>query len=434
MSSQYDVVINSYGVSSVLVSSYLSDRGLKVVLVDKNPIRVIKVKDFTLYPYEIPLLGLNAKEYSSDLMSFFGLGAFNKLLKSDDESICVVFRDIKIDFKLPYIKEDVRRQFGQEELIKLTKLMDEVKSRSERISFRWSEHKKNKIKRFLGDLRHKMSYNGINKLYKKYDIDVKLSGIINALLFVVTGVASRNYKLTEASRVLTLALNGIGVTESNSYSIRDSLLNVNRPNIDTGKGEDLEKLLHGPLTIDDVDSIKVDFIDNFERFKGQHSDGVMYPLSLYVRLSSEFISTAMSQFVIFVDADRSDYFEFGDVYVIRAWNTGDKTDIRVTSFVPFGLFDVDSEQHKSKIKKMRNALESLIPNLKINRAEYYADLDFANLVHGDIVYDESILEKVNTKKLGSFLCGREQRALLGFEGSVISGIDVAQKILRNIKK
>ena len=420
MSSQYDVVINSYGISSVLVSSYLSERGLKVFLVDKNPIRVIKAKDFTLYPYEIPLLGLNAKEYSSDLMSFFGLSGFNKLLKSEDESIGIVFRDIKIDFKLPYIKEDVRRQFGQEELVKLSKLIDEIKSRSE--------------KSFIGGIRHKMSYNGINKLYKKYDIDVKLTGVINALLFVLTGVASRNYKLTEASRVLTLALSGIGITESNSYSIRHSLLNIHRPNVDTGNGEDLKNLIQIPLTIDDTDSIKVDFIDNFERFKGQHSDGVMYPLSLYVKLSSEFISTAMPQFVVFVDADRSDYFEFGDVYVIRSWTTGDKTDIRVTSFVPFGLFDVDSEQHKSKIKKMRNIMESLIPNLKIDRAEYYADLDFANLSYGDIVYDESILGKVNAEKKDSFLCGREQRALSGFEGSVISGIDVAQKILRKMKK
>ncbi len=387
MSSKYDVVVRSYGISSIIAASCLNDKGLNVLLVDENPVLPVSDKGFVLYPYEMPMVGLD-----------FSFGSFKNLKKSIliDESLGVVFRDTRLDFKNEYVKDDIKMALGAAEVIKFSKFLDDIKSRSLRSS------------------------GGINRIYEKHKISPRLSGIMNAILFVLSGVSSRNYRLAEASKLLTLVLDGVSLLEEDTYSIRLLLIKSIKGRIDVASIKDVDSLAPGCLVVDDPETIKKDFIDNFDRFKGKHSEHIMYPLSLYAKVPAEFVSSAMPQMLVFIDADQSDYYDFEDVYVVRLWLKDDCANIRVTSFIPFGLFDVDFEQHRLKIIKMRKHLEKLIPNVMLADCKYYPDIDFfsdnilkcfATLPYGDIIYDESV-----------------------FEGLTLNGVSVAQKVLRKIKK
>lgn len=433
ISSKYDVVVKSFGISSIAASSYLSDRGIKILLIDETPISPIEEDGFVLYPYEVPMAGLSDKDYSSDMMSFIGFGDINKNIQSDREPLGIVFRESKLDFKTPYIKEDVKREFGSSQALKFNKLLEDLKRRSQRRPCSWRRGKFDRIKDLPKNIRHAFSYHGINSLYKKYDINTRLSGIMNAVLFVMSGVASRNYRLNDASRLLMVTLNGVDMTDSSIYSVRSSLLKSIRGRVDTVNAKELTDVEQGPFVIDDLDLVRRSFVEDFDRFKSEFSERVMHPVSLYAKIDQDYLSSAMPQLIIYVDADQSDYFESEDIYVVRVWAKGDQATIRVTSFVSFGFFDIYSEQHKARIAKMKSVLERLVPNMKIADTEYYPSTDnlskcFDNLSHGDIIYDDTPI------KSRAWRCGHEQNPFLGFEGLISSGVDIAHKILRKIKK
>lgn len=443
---KYDVLINSYGIGSIMAASYLSDRGVEVLLVDHSTPVFVGDKQITAHPYEIPIISLESEEYSSDLMSFVGLDDMNRSIMIEAEPIGVVFRDVRIDFKYPYMIDDIKRAFGPLEENRFHKLMNELKARSERRPCPWKKNDKNLAIGLVDKARHTASFRGMDHLYDKYDICTRLRGIVNSIIFVMSGVYSDNYRLAEASRTISCALNGVGITNSNVFSSRSHMMELVKGKVDVEHSDVSQDVTEGLPVIDDMDTAKEKFMDEFDRFKGQLSDKVMYPLSLYCMIDEELLSSAMPKFVIYIDADGSDYFEPSDVYVLRTWPDGENTCVQVTSFVPFGLFDIEHQQHRERLLKMRAILQKLIPNALKFDVDYYPDIDgsrlgqqlskgFENIRQEDIIYNALAFKSVRPSRQKKILrCGREQYPYLGFDGVAASAITVSERILRDIKK
>jgi len=342
--------------------------------------------------------------------------------------------------------DDVKRAFGPLEESKFHKLMNDLKIRSGRKPCPWKRSEKNKAVDMVNTLRHSASFSGINSLYDKYDICTRLRGIVNSVIFVMSGVVCDNYRLSDSARAVSGALNGVGITGKDVYSLRSSMLDLVKGKLDVEHPNTEMEIDKDVPVIDDIEPVKSRFVEEFDRFKGLLSDKIMYPLSLYVKIDEELLSSAMPSFVIYIDADGSDYFEPSDVYVLRTWRDKENTCLRLTSFIPFGSFDIESQQHRERLHRMRTILQKLIPNTITFDIQYYPDIDgsklgqqlskgFDNIGQEDIIYDELAFAPVKTRMDKKILrCGREQSPYLGFDGLTAKAIMVSEKILRNIKR
>ncbi len=417
---EHDVVINSYGIGSLMSAAFLLSKGVNVLLVDKNK---EMANDPLFKPYELPISS------GPEILSFFGLSDLNRSIYNDAEPVGVVFKDIKIDFKHPYLKEDVKRVFGQNQEEKFTRFIEHLAKLAKKRLTPWEKNKKGLLMKNMDNLSYSVNLGGINSLYDRYSIDPTLRYMVNTIMFIMSGVISTNYRINQVSSLLSSVLDGATIINDDAVSLRSMMLDRLKDHIH-------ENPVRSGLLVEDRDPIKEKYLEDFNRLKGAYTEYVLYPFSLYAIVDEDFLSTVMPRVLIFIDADRSDYFEIEDIYVLRTWTGEDKAKLVLTSFMGFGSFDIDNLVHIEKIKKMRTIMERLVPSLLSKKVdvEYSSDIDdkdlYRRISRSDIIYDEKILNN----RTNVFNCGREKRPHLGFEGIAISAISVADKVLRKIKK
>jgi len=417
---EHDVVINSYGIGSLISASLLLSKGVDVLLVDKSK----ELTNNPLFkPYELPISS------GPKVLSFCGLSELNKSIYNEAEPVGVVFKDIKIDFKHPYLKEDVKRIFGQAQEERFARFIEHLSLLAKKRLTPWEKNKKGLLTRNIDNLSYSISLGGINSLYDRYSIEPTLKHMINAVIFIMSGTISTNYRINQVSSLLTAVLDGVTIVNDDVVSLRSIMLDKLKDHI-------YENPVRSGLLVEDKDPIKERYLKDFNRLKGAYSENILYPFSLYALVDEDFLSTVMPRFLIFIDADRSDYFEIEDIYVLRTWTDNDKAKLVLTSFMGFGSFDIENSIHLEKTKKMRKIMEKLVPSLLSKKVdvEYVSDIDdqdlYKRISMSDIIYDEKILNN----RANIFNCGREKRPQLGFEGTAISAISVADRILRKIKK
>ncbi|MCX6112770.1 MAG: hypothetical protein NTY22_05755 [Proteobacteria bacterium] len=62
----YDAVILSSGLPSLLSALNCINKNMNILLVDRTAEYKAKDRDITLYPYELPIFGLTNSEYAED--------------------------------------------------------------------------------------------------------------------------------------------------------------------------------------------------------------------------------------------------------------------------------------------------------------------------------------------------------------------------------
>jgi hypothetical protein len=425
----------------------LIKKGLQVDLLLSEEPAESQAGVFRLSPYELPVVGLGHRDYGGELFSFLEMKELRRYFLSDKDFINVVFGPNRIDFSSKTIIEDISRIFPEyeanvksfiAEVIKIEKELPILWEKSSLLHGSVKQTLLGKTKRFFSfglNARRDISY-----LYNKHKLPPYIRLIFNSVLFVVSGTYTQNLPLIEAVRVIAMALEGVNSSEADAHSFASSMLDSLRGYV---KITSLQSL--SSADIKNVDFVKKDFVSNFNHFGSLYSSCVRYPMSMFFKLDAENIPEAMSRCLIYVKIDDSGFYSVDDVYVVRYMFEGRSAYLRITSFIPYGLFDIDSEGHREKLSVMKHIVEELVPALTVSEYDCYPDhessglkkdLDkiFANLVENDLVYG-NIYEELESHKLSrkTVFCGRECFYPLGFESSVISGLSSADKFFRGLK-
>ncbi|MCX6112771.1 MAG: hypothetical protein NTY22_05760 [Proteobacteria bacterium] len=294
-----------------------------------------------------------------------------------------------------------------------------------------------------------MAYNlmgsDISFLYDKHALPLKVRSILDAILFVFSGVHKKKFPALEAISILSSVIYGVSVPNDGIYSFRSNILkmlsksvdsehfngeiDIKRKsgkfniNMDTGK-----QPIHSGLIISDYDHMKSVFVQRMFEVKNDYSDHILYPYSLYIKIPADAVPKSMNRWLIYIDADKSQLLNYDNVYAVRTFLEEESAVLRITSFMGYGNFDVDNSIHRNKALKMYQILKRIIPSMDTFDPEIYPDFNsdefgtelyksLSNIEQGDVVYT-GIPVKIKGTKIsrGIISCGREEKPYLGFEG------------------
>ena len=73
----------------------------------------IRSKGFKLTPYELPIVGLNHRDYDGDLFSFIGLNDLKKQISTEKDTVNVIFGPHRVNFSFKTIVDDISRIFPE---------------------------------------------------------------------------------------------------------------------------------------------------------------------------------------------------------------------------------------------------------------------------------------------------------------------------------
>ena len=442
----YDAVILSHGLPSLLSSLNCINKNMNILIVDRTAEYKIKNREITLYPYELPIFGLTNSEYAEDFKVNIGIKDFKNFFFDIENPLSVVFADNRFDYSKPYIKEEIRREFPDcaEDFIGF---IDEIMEIEEKIIFLKTHGWKDKFKFMLKNpvMAYNLMGSDVSFLYDKHGLPLKIRSILDAILFVFSGVHKKKFPSLEAISILSSVLYGISVPKDGTYSFRSYLLKTLSKSVDSEhiKGAlDIKKRsgkfnttigvdkrqIHSKLVITDHDHIKHVFVKKMFELKNNYSENILYPYSIYIKIPSDAVPKSMNRWLIYIDADKSQLLNYDNVYAVRTFLEDDNAVIRLTSFMGYGSFDIDNSIHRNKALKMYQILKRIIPSIDTFDPEIYPDFNsdefglelyksLSNVEQGDVVYT-GIPAKIKGMKIarGFISCGREEKPYLGFEG------------------
>jgi len=434
------------GLPSIICAASLIKKGVQVELLLPQELSIKQNGTFNLLPYELPVTGVEHRDYENNLFSFLELNDIKEHLSPEKDIINIVFGSNRIDFSSKTIIEDITRVFPEyernirsfiTEVLKLEKQLPVLWERGTLLAGSIKLTRIEKVKRVFsfGPKAHKK----ISYLYKKHDLPECIKLIFDSILFVMSG-SIYELPLIEAVRVLAMALEGVNSLEDNVFSFADRMLKSLNCSIKVAGPNEIKE-----ADIKDADFVKKDFILNFNHFNSRYSAQIRYPMSMFFKFDIKNLPAPMSRFLIYIDVDDSGFYSPDDIYVVRYTREDEAAYLRITSFIHSGLFDIESEGHREKLFVMENIVQEIVPALAECGYGRYPDprsvglkkgLDnmFANLVENDLIYgkicEESVLPGLGRKVV---CCGKERFYSLGFESSVISGLNAANKFFRGSK-
>ncbi|MBN1114457.1 MAG: hypothetical protein JXA66_03885, partial [Oligoflexia bacterium] len=429
-------------------------------ILNKSDSKIISCEDFRLYPYQLPVIGIKGNDYLADFFSLIGLHRANTLFMDKPEPITIVMGKHRFDYSLEYIKSEIKREFAGHESSILS-FIDEMIELDNKTPPLWvneagfppelfSDWYKILI-RFPRELR-KLVWSDIGYLYKKYKLPPVLCSMFDALLFALSGVMSREFPLIPAVRILVSAMKGVHIPDSSVYTLRNELLNILPDSVE-------KRNKTGILNITKKSGLYNVRLGSYEGWVSSehvisdknrlaHGAGTQeymkFPFTLYTWVDKDYIPESMSKWLMFIDVDKAGWFNLNDIYMVRHTNEKVGSVISITSFIPYKHLHSPLVLYKEKTIRMFLILESLIPYLQKGCARLYPDPyspnfdielphSLENLADASPVYDmRREKRKFSSKENGVYYCGREIIPQLGFEGITISGLKIADKIIRRI--
>ncbi len=449
------------GVPSMVCASFLAREGLNIDLFMPRKPGELKSDGFEILPYELPIIGLEHRDYDGDLFGFIGLGTLKKQVRYEKDVVSMVFGSNRIDLSYKSLIDDISRIFP-EHAAKVSVFVEELRSIEGALPPLWKVNRKLKGSCHRTGLDKLLSYSldkkynrSISSLYNKHRLPSEIRLIFNSVLFVFSGTFTEEIPVIDAARIISLAMDGVYSSETTGAalscamlnSIKDSISNISIKDVDyasvTSGIKDLEFGVKNMVL--DSDVVKRDFVSHFNLFNSRYSLKVRYPMSMFFRFESNNIPAPLSKFLIYVDIDDAGFYSEDDIYVLNYNLDGEQAVLRITAFISYGLFDIEEQGHRKKFLKMKNIVEDLIPALTIFDYECYPDPKnislkneveymFTNLVDNDLIYGNIYNELSSYPSYKDVLsCGRESFYPLGFESSVISGLKAANSFMRGLR-
>lgn len=372
---KHDVVIIGDALPSVLLAMDYVKKNRAVLFLNNLEQKKIEHKGINLYPYEFPISSLSDYDYDHDHDELFiaGKGALG-----------IIFNDKRFDFFEQSITEEIKSFFPEYEE-PFNCFIAEILKKSACI--------KNKKKFFSS-----MSY--IDQLYDRYDLPVCIKSVLDAVLFVFSGIRAERFPAMLGIKILGSVLRGLSIPKDGEISLREGVLKILSQKIKVeNHSKDLTVKGLGKLIISDHDHMKTAFLDNMSRLKNEYSDNVIYPYSIYVKIPKELVPNQMNRWSLYIETDKSMILNKDDVYTIRLFIDNEFAVIRISSFLGYGSFDVNHSIHRNKNLKMYEILKNIIPVIEVFDSKVFPDaksesfdseleLLFDSLKYGDVVYKE----------------------------------------------
>jgi hypothetical protein len=308
-------------------------------------------------------------------------------LKDKTFPLHVIIRKNRFDFYDKWFSKELDREFSFYKR-NINNFIDELDLINKKTKFLFENESsfcplklKNYYKiYFKGLFVSKYLYKNINFLYKKHKLPIEFVNAINAILFLCTGVWSKKYPLIFASRVVTNVFRGIYKT-SESFSAREFLIKkmknkINYINLESGfnftkknnkielSSPDLEQTnFYDFLAIDEV----VEDIDYFEK---------IYTNVLDYKVRKDLVSDFIGDDILFIDSDKSDWFDYKNLYYIQKLKVEDNYFIfRVVSFL--------DKKYKINDLKLNKVLLKIFPTISLKDLEV---LEESNYNFDDVNY------------------------------------------------
>ncbi|MEI6092569.1 MAG: hypothetical protein WCQ47_02675, partial [bacterium] len=253
-------------------------------------------------------------------------------------------------------------------------------------------------KSFNSFIRDKSRFSSVDKLYEKHGIPLSLRSIMDAILFVFSGVKTDRFPAKQAIKILSSVLSGLSVPKDGYLSLREQILEVLSKTIKVEHNiKDFPKV-QSKTKMSDHDHIKTEFLNNMWRLKNEYSNEVIYPYSVYVKVPKEVVPTYMNRWTLYVDSDGSNILDKDSIYMIRVFVENKEAVIRVSSFLGYGKFDLDNTLHRDRSLKMYDILKKIIPAIdvfdpkvfpNVKSKDFVSDLEllFGNLKYGEVNFE-----------------------------------------------
>jgi hypothetical protein len=229
---------------------------------------------------------------------------------------------------------------------------------------------------------------------------MEVRSVLDAVLFAFSGVSIKRFPVIHGIKILGSVLRGLSIPKDVDVSLRETVLKFLSQKIKVkNDAKDIAIKDLGKLIISDHDHMKTIFLEDLSRLKNEYSDNVMYPYSIYVKVSKELVPDQMNIWSIYIETDKSMVLNKEEVYMIRVFIEDKFAVLRVSSFLGYGSFDVDQSLHKTKNLKMYQILKKVIPAIETFESKIFPNVksdDFAlelellldSLKYGDVVYKE----------------------------------------------
>lgn len=335
--SKYDIIYLSDDIGSVLSAFYAAKKGMNVLLLDQLPCRVKDNGDFNLYPFELPLLNISRKDYLENLFTFIKIPKKEPVVKKSMIPFTIIYGSRKIEFSIDYIEQEITREFFEHRDSMLS-FIQQVLEIDELTPPLWMPESGFPITeysdlyklftRFPHKVRRLLLCD-VHSLYKAHNLAPQLCRLFDALLFVLSGTQAKHFPAFYAVRLLASLLKGVDVLSSGTVKLRDELLSQ----------------LHGVATVREINSIsecrqsskniKIR-MDNFEGWttadylvsdiysQNFRTNGVdifnmdlFFPFTIHVWVENGYIPECMSEWLVYFDIDKAQWFNEDDIYTIR---------------------------------------------------------------------------------------------------------------------
>ena len=438
---KYDVVFLSNSLSAKVSASFFAKKNAKILLIDKKSKELTNYKNFNVYNYELPYFFTNSKSYLNDAFSFLGLKKINKFI-TNKTPLSIVFGKKRLHFHELFITEDVTREFGDVKNNVLS-FLDEIRIINSKLPPLWlndvSYPSKNVFDSYNFISRSDISiYKYLNKdidyLYKKFKLPNYIASLFNTIIFFASGVNAKNYLAISSIRILAQVLGGVNSFVGDKLHLEQEVNKILKSKIDIRKDVDVSEIIKKRFTY----RLKLDCFEAYVRSKYivtdydniNYSKLNAYTMNIYIK--KEYIPSSLGEFTLYIDTDKSNWFDLSNVFVLRIVKKNDHGVLVLSSFVNDTL---SSTNLREKYLVMYEAVKNLIPFIAEGTLDMYPDIfneDFIkneDITICDFIFNEKTKIKYRKKK-NIYYCGRTIMPSFGVEGDIISALKVSDFLLR----
>jgi hypothetical protein len=459
--SKYDIIYLSDDIGSVISAFYAAKKGMDVLLLDQLPQHTKDNGDFKLYPFELPLLNVERKDYLANLFTFISLPKKEAIVGKCAIPFTIIYGSKKIEFHVDHIEQEITREFLEhrdellgfiQHVLELDDITPPLWMPESGFPVTGASDIYKVLTRFPSRVR-KLLVSDVRHLYKKHHLPPELCRILDAVLFVLSGTHTRYFPSFHAVRLLASLLKGVDVLSQPSLRLRDEMLaqlpavaTVRKVNISEHKqsSKNISIRLNNFEGWTSADYLVSDIYSRDFRTNGVDifNMDLFFPFTIYVWVENGYIPECMSEWMLYLDVDKARWFGNEDIYSIRHSREDAGSLIRLTSFISRRNYSSPLKFFREKSMKMFYVLRSILPFIDYGCVRTYPDPFSSNFdIEADVILREALLGEYIfenfkrrfprcTRDGRKYQCGRQILPHLGFEGSVISGLKVADLVSR----
>jgi hypothetical protein len=397
----YKKIVISSGLSSIKTATSLltDDKETSFIVLNTKPSYESEARGFKLYPYERPIFLDDTKDGQKVV------------------PLTIVTPNSRFEYHTLSLEDEIKKEFP-DSWKKFKEFRERINILAEKADAFQSSSFFSKIKILVKDFRsfYDLYFRDIQYFYSSYNLSLKLSNVLDSMLFVFSGVLKKRHKVLEAVKILTKVEKGLVLPEEGSYSLRSQMIKELQlkgllfdvsDELRLRKNKRFYEIFEksfgtSPLVAEDLvqdyDHKKECFVKELDKVKGAYSEEILYPYSVYIKLDNELLNRCIGRFCMFIYSDEYKQVDEDNVLLLTTFRESEwYTILRFTCFMSYESKDINNVVHKERSLNILKTLKKLIPSIDIDTVDVYPDYRssdfefelnklFANIGQSDLVY------------------------------------------------